>query len=79
MIKYKLFIVSLAFLFMLVTVSLAVLNEWRIEVYISLFAVCYFATSMLFKSRGQSYDFVGGGLFIVFCLIVLAKIMEILH
>jgi hypothetical protein len=76
--KHKAFVVSLAFLIVLTAVILAALNVWRIEVYVSLFAVCYFATSAQFKPRMRSFDFVGGGLFLVFCLIVTVKVLEIL-
>ena len=76
--RHKVFVVSLAFLIVLTTVSLAALNEWRIEVYVSLFTFCYFTTSALFKPRWRSIDFVGGGLFISFCLIVTVKVLEIL-
>jgi Ca2+/Na+ antiporter len=74
--KNRVFIVSLTFLFILTTVSLAALNELRIEVYFSLFAVCYVATSILFKPRRQVFDFVGGGLFLVFCLMLMEKVLE---
>jgi hypothetical protein len=76
--RHKVFVVSLAFLIVLTTVSLAALDEWRIEVYVSLFTVCYFACSALFKPRRRFFDLVGGVLFVSFCLIVSVKVLEIL-
>lgn len=63
---------------MVTTVGLAALVEWRLEVYISLFAVCYFAASALFRPRRRGFDFVGGALFAAFCLIVALKVVQIL-
>lgn len=76
--KHKQFIVSLTALLMVTTVALAALVEWRLEVYVSLFAVCYFAASALFRPRRRGFDFVGGALFASFCLIVVIKVVQIL-
>ena len=57
---------------------LSALGEARLDVYVSLFTVCYFAASALYQPRRRSFDFVGGGLFLVFCFIVLRKILEII-
>ena len=76
--KHKLFVVWLAFLIVLMTVILAAINEGRIEVYVSLFTVCYFACSALFTPRGRFLNLVGGGLFVSFCLIISVKVLEML-
>jgi hypothetical protein len=76
--RHKQFIVSLAALLMVTTVVLAALVEWRLEVYVSLFAVCYFTASALFRPRRRGFDFVGGALFASFCLIVAVKVVQIL-
>jgi len=60
------------------TVALSALNEQRLEVYVSLFTVVYFATSAIFRPRRRWFDLVGGVLFVVFSYIVSEKIMEIL-
>ncbi len=58
---------------------LSALGEARLDVYLSLFTVCYFASSALYQPRRRTVDFVGGALFMVFCVIVLRKILEILY
>jgi hypothetical protein len=52
--------------------------EQRLEVYVSLFAVGYFAITALFRSRKRLFDVVGAGLFLVFCYIVAMKVLDIL-
>ena len=60
-----------------IVVCLSALGETRFEVYISLFTVAYFASTALYQPRKNKFDLVGAGLFLVFCLIVIQKIMEI--
>ena len=76
--RQKVYVSSLGFLLMLTTVALSALREARIEVYVSLFAVCYFAASALFRPRRRWLDVVGGGLFVSFCVIVAIKVLDIL-
>lgn len=76
--KHKLYVSVLCFLFMLTVVGLAILNEQRLEVYVSLFTVGYFASSALFRPRRRWHDVVGVTLFLVFSYIVAVKVMEIL-
>jgi len=76
--RQKVYVSSLAFLLMLTTVALSALHEARLEVYVSLFAVCYFAASALFRPRRRWLDVVGGALFLVFCAIVAFKVLDIL-
>lgn len=64
---------------MVTVVSLAALGEARLEVYVSLFTVEYFACSALFRPRRKiSSDVIGATLFLVFCYIVALKVWEIL-
>jgi hypothetical protein len=63
---------------MVVVVWLAFLGESRLEVYVSLFTVSYFAASALFRPRRRTYDVVGASLFLVFCCVVALKVMDIL-
>lgn len=77
--KQKQHVVALSGLLMATVVSLSALGEARIDVYVSLFTVCYFAASVLFQPRKRFFDVVGGVLFLVFCVIVLQKIGEILR
>jgi hypothetical protein len=64
---------------MITVVSLSALYESRLDVYVSLFTVAYFAASALFRPRRRWFDVVGLTLFLVFCYIVAVKVMEILY
>jgi hypothetical protein len=77
--KQKKYLVTLAFLLLGTVVSLSALAEDRIDVYVSLFTVCYFASTALYQPRKRSFDYVGGVLFFVFCVIVGIKIFEIIR
>jgi hypothetical protein len=63
---------------MITSIWLAALGEARLEVYVSLFTVAYFACSALFRPRRRIPDVVGATLFLVFCIIVAMKVWEIL-
>jgi hypothetical protein len=76
--KQKQYIVSLCGLLMTTVVSLSALGEARLEVYVSLFTVCYFAATVLFQPRRKFFDVVGGAMFLVFSLIVVKKVLEII-
>jgi hypothetical protein len=75
--KQKQYIISLCGLLMGTVVSLTSLGEVRLDVYVSLFTVCYFAATALFQPRKRTFDYVGGVLFLVFCVIVIEKVLEI--
>ena len=76
--KQKQYLIILCILLMSTVVSLAALGEPRLDVYISLFTVCYFAATALFQPRKRFFDFVGGSLFVIFCFIVIQKVLEII-
>jgi len=76
--KQKRYVVTLGGLLMAAEVSLSALGEERLDVYVSLFAVCHFAAAALFQPRRRFFDVVGGALFIIFCIIVLRKVLEII-
>lgn len=76
--KQKQYILALCGLLMASTVGLSALRETRLEVYVSIFTVCYFAASALYRPRRRWLDVVGGGLFLAFCVIVALKVAEIL-
>ena len=77
--KQKKYITTLALLLLGTVVSLTALAEQRIDVYVNLFTVCYFASTALYQPRKRSFDYVGGILFLVFCVNVGIKIIEILR
>ena len=77
--RQKLYVLVLSGLLMGTVVGLSALGEARLDVYVSLFTVCYFAASALFQPRRRFFDVVGGALFLVFAYIVLVKVLEILR
>jgi hypothetical protein len=76
--KQKEYISLLGGLLMLIVVSMTALGETRLEVYLSLFTVCYFAATALYRPRKRFYDIVGAALFLVFMIIVSIKVLEII-
>lgn len=76
--KHKAYVVGLASLLLSTVVGLAALKEARLDVYVSLFTVSYFATLAVFRPRRRGPDVVGVALFIAFSLIVASKVAEIL-
>jgi hypothetical protein len=76
--KQKEYISFLGGLLMLIVVSMTALGETRLEVYLSLFTVCYFAATALYRPRKRYYDIVGAALFLVFMIIVSTKVLEII-
>ena len=76
--KQKRYVVTLGGLLMAAEVSLSALGEERLDVYVSLFTVCHFVATALFQPRRRFFDVVGGALFIIFCIIVLRKVLEII-
>lgn len=77
--KNKKYIISLGILMFTTVVTLSALGEERMDVYVSLFTVEYFAASALFQPRRRFFDVLGGTLFLIFCIIVGVKIWEIIH
>ena len=76
--KHKLFMVILGTLLFLTVIALAALNELRLDVYISLFTISYFVTSIIFRPRRRFMDVVGLSLLSVFFIIVSLRVAEIL-
>ncbi len=67
-----------ALLYSVTVTWLSALEGSGLEVYMSLFAVEYFACSALFRPRRRTFDVVGAALFLIFCYIVAVKVWEIL-
>lgn len=76
--KHNLYLVSLAALMLGSTVSLAALNETRLDVYLSIFTISYFIASAIFNPRRRWKDFIGAALFLIFACIVALRVLEIL-
>jgi hypothetical protein len=77
--KQKKYVTTLFVLLAVTSVILSALAENRLEVYLSLYTVSYFAATALFQPRKRSFDIVGTGLFLIFCYIVALKIWEIIR
>jgi hypothetical protein len=77
--KNKTYLTSLSALLLSTVVILSALGEARLDVYISLFTVEYFAVSALFQPRRRFFDVLGGALFLIFSFIVGIKIWEIIQ
>ena len=77
--KQKKYVITLGILLLGSVVCLSALGEIRMDVYVSLFTVEYFASSALYQPRRRYSDFIGGLLFAVFCFIVSMKIWEIIN
>ncbi len=76
--KHKIYILTLTIAVLSIVVLLAALKETKLDVYLSLYTVCYFVTSTIFRPRRRIGDIVGGSLFAVFCVIVGFRVVEIL-
>ena len=60
------------------TVGLSVIGDYTLDVYVSMFTICYFVTSTIFRPRRRTFDFVGLALFVIFAVIVALRIVAIL-
>ncbi|MCS7098467.1 MAG: hypothetical protein NZ922_05785, partial [Candidatus Methanomethyliaceae archaeon] len=62
--RNSLYLISLTILNTLSVSILAALNEARLDVYISMFVLIYFALTAIFKPRRRTFDFLAIALFI---------------
>ena len=76
--KNRGYLLFLGFALVATQLLLALLGENRLEVYVSLFTVDYFAASALYRPRLRRFDYLGAALFTVFCITVALKVWEIL-
>ncbi len=76
--KHKIYIITLTMTLLSTVVVLSALKETNLNVYLSIYAICYFVTSAMFKPRRRILDIVGGSLFAVFCVVVGFQVVEIL-
>jgi hypothetical protein len=71
-------IILLAILITIATSSLAALGESRLDAYISVFTLIYFASTAIIRPRRRTIDFLSIALLAVFSYIVALKVMEVL-
>jgi hypothetical protein len=58
--------------------ALAALNESRLDVYVSMFTLIYFAATAVFRPRRRTWDFLALALLAAFTYIVAVRVLEIL-
>jgi len=58
--------------------ALAALNESRLDVYVSVFTLIYFAATAVFRPRRRTWDFLALALLAAFTYIVAVRVLEIL-
>jgi len=56
------FLMTLAVLFLVSVVSLSALDVQNLAAYLTLFTLCYFASSFVFRPKRRTIDFIGLGL-----------------
>ena len=81
--RHILFIILLAAFLLLTVVIFVAAGEVRLDVYMSVFTIEYLALVEILRPRRKlitplRLDPVGLGLFIIFCIIVTKKVVEIL-
>jgi len=76
--RQSLYFMSLGTLLMLSTVCLSLIGDFTLDVYVSMYTICYFVASTIFRPRRRVFDFVGAALFISFAFIVAFRILAIL-
>lgn len=76
--KHRSFVMALASSVFLSMAALVAAGEDRAGVYLSVFAICYFAASEIFRPRREWIDLVGLFLFVAFVILVAFKAAEVL-
>jgi len=77
--RHTLYLITLATLITIATSTLAALNEYRLDVYISIITLIYFTTSAIFRPKKRAKDFLALALLIIFSYFVALRIIEILY
>lgn len=76
--KHRKYAISLSVSSLLGMAALIAAGEERIGVYLSVFAICYFASAEIFRPRRRWIDLVGIFLFVAFIVLVIQKAAEVL-
>jgi len=76
--KNYLFNVLLGLFITLTVISLASLNEVRLDVYLSLFTLEYFVLLATLRPRRRSRDYLAIALFLLFCYLVAMRVIKVL-
>lgn len=76
--RQSLYLITLALLITIAVSALAALNESRLDVYVSVFTLIYFASTAVLRPRRRTFDFLALVLLAVFAYIVSLRVLEIL-
>ena len=76
--RQNIYLMTLASLLLLSTAGLSMMGGYTLDGYVSMFTICYFVASTIFRPRRLAIDFVGVVLFIVFTYIVALRVLAIL-
>jgi len=76
--RHTLYLTTLALLITLSVSSLSAVNEARLDVYVSVFTLTYFATAAVFRPRRRTWDFLALALLAAFSYIVAVRVLEVL-
>jgi len=76
--RNRLHLIFLASLITVATSVLAALGENRLDAYVSVFTLIYFALTAVFRPRRRTLDFLALMLLAAFSYIVAVKILEVL-
>ena len=76
--RHSLYLITLALLIVAATLALAALNESRLDVYLAVLAIIYFALLEIFRPRRRMWDLPAAALIIAFSYIVALKVMQVL-
>jgi hypothetical protein len=76
--RNNLHLILLAALITVATSILAALGESRLDAYVSVFTLIYFALTAIFRPRRRMMDFLALALLAAFSYIVAVRILEIL-
>jgi hypothetical protein len=58
--------------------AFAALNESRLDVYVSMFTLIYFASTAVFRPRRRTWDFLALALLAAFTYVVAVRVLEVL-
>lgn len=76
--KHRKYVLSLTIATLIGMTILVSAGEERIGVYLSVFAISYFALTEIFRPRRKWVDIVGFVLFVAFMILVIQKAAEVL-
>ncbi|MGC9069157.1 MAG: hypothetical protein ACP5IZ_09340 [Thermoprotei archaeon] len=77
--RHTLYLITLTALITIAISTLTALNEYRLDVYISIITLIYFTTSAIFRPKKRTKDFLALTLLIIFSYFIALRIIEVLY